>query len=84
MNSVDPRRPDRVVRYKPPLNNGQEDLMPDYMNILGEFSVNLCDLLYFGIFRNDFLNVWPDDEAQMGSLVGAVCFLYQFRQFQGQ
>jgi hypothetical protein len=38
--SVDPRRPDKVQRYKPPTanTNGQgEDLTPDYMNILGEF-----------------------------------------------
>lgn len=37
--TVDPRRPDKVNRYKPPSSNGQqgnEDLMPDYMNILGK------------------------------------------------
>lgn len=39
MNSpVDPRRQDKVNRYKPSENAGQgagDDLMPDYMNILG-------------------------------------------------
>lgn len=37
MNSaVDPRRPDKVNRFKPAENaTQQEDLMPDYMNILG-------------------------------------------------
>lgn len=40
MNShPDFRRPDRINRYKPPTTNGQggtnEDLTPDYMNILG-------------------------------------------------
>lgn len=38
--AVDPRRKDKVVRYKPPQNQAQggnsEDLMPDYMNILGD------------------------------------------------
>ncbi|XP_044264007.1 protein bunched, class 2/F/G isoform isoform X2 [Tribolium madens] len=37
--NVDPRRPDKVQRYKPPSANanGQgEDLTPDYMNILGQ------------------------------------------------
>ncbi|RZC32442.1 bunched, class 2/F/G isoform [Asbolus verrucosus] len=37
--NVDPRRPDKVQRYKPPTANanGQgEDLTPDYMNILGQ------------------------------------------------
>lgn len=37
--NVDPRRPDKVQRYKAPTsNNGQgEDLTPDYMNILGRY-----------------------------------------------
>lgn len=37
--NVDPRRPDKVQRYKPNTvsANGQgEDLTPDYMNILGK------------------------------------------------
>ncbi|XP_001806913.1 protein bunched, class 2/F/G isoform isoform X1 [Tribolium castaneum] len=37
--NVDPRRPEKVQRYKPPTANanGQgEDLTPDYMNILGQ------------------------------------------------
>lgn len=37
--NVDPRRPDKVQRFKPPQTNGNapgEDLTPDYMNILGE------------------------------------------------
>lgn len=37
--NVDPRRPEKVQRYKPPStgNGGApgEDLTPDYMNILG-------------------------------------------------
>ena len=40
--NVDPRRPDKVQRYKPPAANanGQgEDLTPDYMNILGMFYI---------------------------------------------
>lgn len=35
---VDPRRHDKVNRFKPAENPGQsgsDDLMPDYMNILG-------------------------------------------------
>lgn len=37
--SSDPRRHDRITRYKAPQNQSQggEDLMPDYMNILGIF-----------------------------------------------
>lgn len=40
--SVDPRRADKVVRFKPSESSGQgagagDDLMPDYMNILGWF-----------------------------------------------
>lgn len=42
-SSVDPRRKEKVNRYKPPQNQGQngagtgnEDLTPDYMNILGK------------------------------------------------
>lgn len=41
--NVDPRRPEKVQRYKPPQANGNapvEDLTPDYMNILGEFPLN--------------------------------------------
>lgn len=37
--NVDPRRPDKVQRFKAPQANGNapgEDLTPDYMNILGE------------------------------------------------
>lgn len=37
--NVDPRRPDKVQRYKPTTsgstNASGEDLTPDYMNILG-------------------------------------------------
>ena len=33
---VDPRRADKVNRFKPTENtNSDQDLMPDYMNILG-------------------------------------------------
>ncbi|CAH1994629.1 unnamed protein product [Acanthoscelides obtectus] len=36
--NADPRRPDKVQRYVPKTGsgNGQEDLTPDYMNILGQ------------------------------------------------
>lgn len=39
--TVDPRRPDKVNRYKPVDSGNQgagvgDDLMPDYMNILGK------------------------------------------------
>ncbi|KAJ8940747.1 hypothetical protein NQ314_010609, partial [Rhamnusium bicolor] len=36
--NADPRRPEKVQRYVPKTNNGggQEDLTPDYMNILGQ------------------------------------------------
>lgn len=37
---VDPRRKEKVVRYKPPESQGgnpqADDPMPDYMNILGK------------------------------------------------
>lgn len=38
MNStVDPRRGDKINRYKPAAQGaGSEDLVPDYMNILGK------------------------------------------------
>lgn len=38
MTNTDPRRVDRIIRYKPVSSQGAgagEDLMPDYMNILG-------------------------------------------------
>uniref|UniRef100_A0A6M2DPN5 Uncharacterized protein n=1 Tax=Xenopsylla cheopis TaxID=163159 RepID=A0A6M2DPN5_XENCH len=49
MNShPDFRRPDRINRYKPPTTNGQggtnEDLTPDYMNILGMI-FSMCGLM---------------------------------------
>lgn len=36
--TLDPKRPDRERRYKPPpaTNGPAEDLTADYMNILGE------------------------------------------------
>lgn len=38
MNTViDPRRTDKVVRYKPNTNQQDQDLIPDYMNILGNY-----------------------------------------------
>lgn len=52
--NVDPRRPDKVQRYKPPASgNGNapgEDLTPDYMNILGMYCCYMsvmCFELYF-------------------------------------
>lgn len=37
MNSESVKRPDKIVRYKPTNNipSAQEDLTPDYLNILG-------------------------------------------------
>ncbi|XP_075233745.1 protein Asterix [Lycorma delicatula] len=47
-HSVDPRRPDKEHRYKPPVTNMQaspgEDLTPDYMNILGMI-FSMCGLM---------------------------------------
>lgn len=48
--SIDPRRPDKVQRYKPPQTNGNapaEDLTPDYMNILGK----ILQYVFKGIFK---------------------------------
>uniref|UniRef100_A0A1A9VN16 Uncharacterized protein n=1 Tax=Glossina austeni TaxID=7395 RepID=A0A1A9VN16_GLOAU len=48
--TVDPRRKEKVIRYKPPQNQGQsgsganEDLTPDYMNILGMI-FSMCGLM---------------------------------------
>ncbi|KAK9883879.1 hypothetical protein WA026_004818 [Henosepilachna vigintioctopunctata] len=45
--NVDPRRPDKVQRYKPsPANSNTqgEDLTPDYMNILGMI-FSMCGLM---------------------------------------
>lgn len=40
---MDPRRKEKVVRYKPPESQGTttqaDDPMPDYMNILGEIGL---------------------------------------------
>lgn len=37
-SSIDPRRVDKINRYKPASQGaGSEDLVPDYMNILGNF-----------------------------------------------
>ncbi|KAF5274069.1 hypothetical protein FQR65_LT04467 [Abscondita terminalis] len=51
--SVDPRRPDKVQRYKPTTsgssNTSGEDLTPDYMNILGPESTT-------GIVQGDSTN----------------------------
>lgn len=46
---VDPRRPEKVTRYKAPQNAGQstsggDDFMPDYMNILGMI-FSMCGLM---------------------------------------
>uniref|UniRef100_A0A8D8MHY8 Protein Asterix n=1 Tax=Cacopsylla melanoneura TaxID=428564 RepID=A0A8D8MHY8_9HEMI len=42
-HSSDPRRPDRVHRYKPPVEN-TEDITPDLMNILGMI-FSMCGLM---------------------------------------
>lgn len=51
--SADPRRKEKVNRYKPPQNQGQnssgtsnDDLTPDYMNILGKTVCYKMKLLY--------------------------------------
>lgn len=54
--NVDPRRPEKVQRYKSAQSNGTpaDDLTPDYMNILGEYlkkSLLLCDRKIFKISR---------------------------------
>lgn len=37
--TVDPRRADKIKYYKPPENPAiNDDLMPDYMNILGKLN----------------------------------------------
>ncbi|CAH0550244.1 unnamed protein product [Brassicogethes aeneus] len=45
MLPVDPRRPEKVQRYVAKSGNGQEDLTPDYMNILGQHqtTANACE-----------------------------------------
>ncbi|CAH1776043.1 unnamed protein product [Owenia fusiformis] len=44
-NSQDPRRPEKVQRYKPPPSGGpMEDPTPDYMNLLGMI-FSMCGLL---------------------------------------
>jgi Uncharacterised protein family (UPF0139) len=45
-SSIDQRRPDKINRYKAPENaqQGAEDLMPDYMNILGML-FSMCGLM---------------------------------------
>ncbi|KAL4236588.1 Protein Asterix [Mactra antiquata] len=42
----DPRRPNKVVRYKPPNTNGGpgDDPTPDYMNLLGMI-FSMCGLM---------------------------------------
>ncbi|XP_050499073.1 PAT complex subunit Asterix isoform X2 [Diabrotica virgifera virgifera] len=44
--NADPRRPEKVSRYVPKATNGtgQEDLTPDYMNILGMI-FSMCGLM---------------------------------------
>ncbi|SPP87169.1 protein Asterix [Drosophila guanche] len=48
-NHVDPRRKEKINRYRAPKNQGQggganEDMMPDYMNILGMI-FSMCGLM---------------------------------------
>lgn len=58
---VDPRRSEKVNRYKPPQNAGQttsggDDFMPDYMNILGMI-FSMCGLMmklkWCGMYSNE-------------------------------
>lgn len=55
MNAIiDPRRNEKVVRYKPNTNQ-QEDLIPDYMNILGKrlfLSIRIMTWLNSFIFNH--------------------------------
>ncbi|XP_043282179.1 protein Asterix [Venturia canescens] len=48
INSTDPRRPDREIRYKQSVTSTQaqpgDDLTPDYMNILG-MVFSMCGLM---------------------------------------
>lgn len=46
-STVDPRRPDKINRFKASANNGTsggEDFLPDYMNILGMI-FSMCGLM---------------------------------------
>uniref|UniRef100_A0A670IVQ0 PAT complex subunit Asterix n=1 Tax=Podarcis muralis TaxID=64176 RepID=A0A670IVQ0_PODMU len=46
-NVMDPRRPNRVLRYKPPSTENNptlEDPTPDYMNLLGMI-FSMCGLM---------------------------------------
>lgn len=49
MEKLDPRRKEKVNRYKPResdgQNNPQEDPMPDYMNILGKCEFRVKPIL---------------------------------------
>lgn len=47
MRTEDPRRPERIVRYKPEPSQGSgvgDDLLPDYLNILGMI-FSMCGLM---------------------------------------
>ena len=87
---INPRRPEKVHRYKPvdSANQGAgvgDDLMPDYMNILGMFCLgcfvssrllpNTCQT-FPPLHRYDILHVWSHDEVEMVRLAGAVLFLH--------
>ncbi|CAH1244218.1 WDR83OS [Branchiostoma lanceolatum] len=43
-SSSDPRRPNKVVRYKPPSQERLDDPTPDYMNLLGMI-FSMCGLM---------------------------------------
>ncbi|KAL6261287.1 protein Asterix [Pogonomyrmex barbatus] len=47
-SSIDPRRPDKEVRYKPPGSNNQthmqDDMTPEYMNVIGMI-FSMCGLM---------------------------------------
>jgi len=45
-SSTDPRRPEREIRYKPSSSNNQiqDDLTPDYMNVIGMI-FSMCGLM---------------------------------------
>lgn len=69
---VDPRRLDKVVKYKAPQNAGQgvsggDDFMPDYMNILGMI-FSMCGLMMklkwcgkFSIIFSHFHSIYCDN-----------------------
>lgn len=86
MNSNDPRRPDRVQRYKPLpagcIGSPSEDPTPDYMNLLSML-FSMCGLMVSGLndsnnfLINLILLVRKIDEIKMVSMDCFVLFGYK-------